>query len=383
MHVKGNIYIWIIELMIFFIMFFNMVSLFTANRLFGKLAIVTSLILPCAGVLIKSIHQSKIKIKKQGIGIYILCFVTISTMSSIINYKGEYPVYNAVIVLTLFASVYYCLTSKMTKNKQQISNFFFGVEIILATIYLIYRFNAIDQYLFEMNTIYFIILLLPLILMNENKFVVLFGTLLIAFLTVISFKRTAFLMILVALVVYIILLLNKKSISLNKKVTWGIIILSLSLIVYYLYVPFATKSEITVFERLGSIAEDGGSGRNIIYSRVINEIKEFTIIEWLLGRGYNAVAITTKIGTSAHNDFLEIMFDYGIIALFVYCSLIIRICNITAKMFKKNYDLACIGVVAIILFMFMSSFSHLIIYPTYILYFIVFWSVLLYENYAY
>ena len=385
MHVKKNIYIWMIELMIFLIMLLNMFSFFVNTGLISKMVIVISLMLSCVGVLSVFIFQPIIRIKKKGIGVCILGFVAISSISSAFNYKGAYHIYNAIIVLTLFASVYFCLTSKLAKyvRKQQISSFFFGLEIILSIVYLIYRLDLDNGYFGEMNIIYFIILILPLVLMNENKNIVVFGTFLIAFLTVISFKRNAFFMIFSALIVYFILVLNNKNISRKKKVMWSICILFLGIIICYFYIHITKNEEITLIERMGSILEDGGSGRSLIYKSVINEIKKFTIFEWLLGRGYNGVFITTNLGTSAHNDFLEILFDYGIIALLLYSSLIIRICNITAKMFKKNYHLACISVVAIILFMFMSTFSHLIIYPTYILYFIVFWSVMQYENNAY
>ena len=70
--------------------------------------------------------------------------------------------------------------------------------------------------------------------------------------------------------------------------------------------------------RIEQTKEGNSSGRNALYERYWNHFKNETdIFKYLLGNGANA---TLGIGVNyAHNDWLEIAIDEGVLGLVIYC----------------------------------------------------------------
>lgn len=169
----------------------------------------------------------------------------------------------------------------------------------------------------------------------------------------------------------------------RRKLVLIMLTLFSALIVYNVYGYLSARVEINIFNRLETLSEDGGSGRDLIYKSVISKIKGFSLWECIIGHGYNGVFLTSDIGTSAHNDFLEIIYDYGFTGIAIYLAMILRIIGLTIKKFRTNTTMALAGMTCLVMFLFMSMFSHLLLYPTYFMYFIVFWSVMCHEDNAY
>lgn len=64
------------------------------------------------------------------------------------------------------------------------------------------------------------------------------------------------------------------------------------------------------------------SGRIENWSNILPNMKNFTAIEWLFGKGPSATLQYNK-GTAAHNDFIEFIFDYGVLGLMGFLCLIL------------------------------------------------------------
>jgi O-antigen ligase len=94
-----------------------------------------------------------------------------------------------------------------------------------------------------------------------------------------------------------------------------------------------------------------------------------------LGLGYNAVALSSSAFSSAHNDFLEIIYDYGFIGLILYILFIIKIVKYNIILYKDSSIYAEGFSVSIILFLVISMFSHLILYQTYFFYLLIYWGI--------
>ena len=69
-------------------------------------------------------------------------------------------------------------------------------------------------------------------------------------------------------------------------------------------------------------AEDEGSGRLDIYNASIALIESSDFIGHVIGHGYNAVKYQLEL--SAHNDFLEIIYDFGWICCLLFVVFIIK-----------------------------------------------------------
>lgn len=85
------------------------------------------------------------------------------------------------------------------------------------------------------------------------------------------------------------------------------------------------------------------------------------------------------IGTSAHNDILEVLYDFGLLGLLLYLIIIINLCKkalygIQKKI--KNYDAFA---ASLVLFLVISMFSNLIIVPTYFFLLCQFWGIMINE----
>jgi O-antigen ligase len=133
---------------------------------------------------------------------------------------------------------------------------------------------------------------------------------------------------------------------------------------------------------LQALNTDGGSGRVKIWKNVIELQYKSGIFEWIFGHGDGAVAQDNiylsygrYINESAHNDPLEIIYDYGITTFFIYIYIFIRMLANSQKMLKTNYPLTAPYFTSVIIYMVMSINSHLIIYPTYFVYLVAFWGI--------
>ena len=79
--------------------------------------------------------------------------------------------------------------------------------------------------------------------------------------------------------------------------------------------------------------------------------------------------------TSAHNDFLEIVYDYGIIGLILYVLFLGNMIKNLFKLYVNRSRYFSMALSATILYLVVSTSSHLIIYPTYIVFLLLFMSV--------
>ena len=88
---------------------------------------------------------------------------------------------------------------------------------------------------------------------------------------------------------------------------------------------------VNVTNRFEAMNEDEGNGRLDIYSDVFVQYLDSDLFSQLFGHGYNMVSVVLK-GPSAHNDFLEVLYDYGIIGF-----IILSICMFVLQRQPINY----------------------------------------------
>lgn len=325
-------------------------------------------------------------IKLKKIENCLFAFWVFTVFSTIYNFEnGTQNIIEVFTNISFYMAIFLLSNILMSKkfHVQVLSDMFFIIELIFSLMFIRYKISDVRISSGAVNSVYFIVLLLPLILLNNKKYIRNIGIAIIIISAIISNKRTAFLMVIVSLAVYVVMFLCSQKTNFRKKISMIFAVIIISAITVFLYDYNVGGIDITLFDRLETIVEDGGSGRDIIYRYVIDEIRNFNAREWIIGNGYNGVFLKSGLGTSAHNDFLEVLFDYGIVGLILYGKFIAKIILKTCRMFKKNYTVAAASFVGIMMFFFMSSFSHLIIYPTYIAYILVVWSVVANENNAY
>ena len=94
-----------------------------------------------------------------------------------------------------------------------------------------------------------------------------------------------------------------------------------------------------------------------------------------MGHGFDTVLENSPLQLSAHCDFLEVLYDYGICGMILYLAFYRRLWSGFIKLYRQGSELAApMGFTFIVAFV-VSLFSHLVIFPTYFLGFCLFWGL--------
>lgn len=210
------------------------------------------------------------------------------------------------------------------------------------------------------NLIYFIVSLLPIILKDSNKVYRYLLAGIIITISVASLKTTAVASIAVVLLIDYIFRSKNKSLRI---VFLPFILLVVIASGVYLSKKFLGIDIYKMF--IQTNISDGGNGRTIIWKNVSEEYMRGTSFQILFGRGYDAVAIWS--GLSAHNDFLEIFFDYGAIGgmLFIFC--LFKLISLIPVMIIRNYEHTTLYIELIGETLVFFMFSNAIFQASYIL----------------
>lgn len=321
------------------------------------------------------------KIKKDRLTTPITLLFIINIISSIIFPSGDLGILMSLLMSTYWITTYiifsYIINKKYDKKKID--------KVILAVFYTLAFFflfglnshdNSIADVLIGNNNIYYPLLMLPWVATltsQKKKWVTI---IILAILTVLSLKRTAIIIIVGAILV--LLIMSNKSKEFKSKSVYYIAIPLSIIVIALIYMPNSPLAD--VMTRFESIEDDKGNGRLDIYADVIMIFNDQTTSHKIFGSGYRHVQETlvnqsnyaTQI--SAHNDFLEILYDYGYFGLIIYLFLHIRIIKRAMYLYKKKSKLASPYISSYLIFLIMATFSHLIIYPTYFLLLVTFWA---------
>ena len=225
------------------------------------------------------------------------------------------------------------------------------------------------------STAYYALFLLPFAFMIKRKWVmwILIGFI---FLTVVlSSKRSGFIAFVGALIVYFYSMTR-----VNKHGCKYLFVLAIvGTIGFQVFNSFIEANDIHLLDRLSNIKEDGGSGRDEIYAYTFNLLLDSDILSLLFGHGFNTVIQYSVLGLSAHTDWLETPFDYGIIGMVVYMLFYFRLFNYYKVLKRYNAEYAPIFLSTMFITLVLSSFAHLIIYPTHFIFFCMYWGFVMGE----
>lgn len=220
------------------------------------------------------------------------------------------------------------------------------------------------------NTNYYLLCALPIILLTKKGLIKNIAIIVACLTVLLSAKRTGILALL-AIGVFLLIYNLKNSTHFKLKALAAIllfVILSVS------YDKITELLGVDFFSRFDSLAEDGGSGRNEIYKQWFDSITNAGFFKILFGSGYNSFINVFGSEYSSHNDIMEILIDYGLFGLIFYMCVILRYIKICLYNIKHNSPYASACIAAICAFTFISLFGHCVIYPSYFMYILIFWT---------
>lgn len=272
-------------------------------------------------------------------------------------------------ILPIFPFYYFSVKKKLTKDLMQKWLYVFFVVILFIFIRNYYNELATldaNQDGITNNAGYDFLSLLPLVaLCNKNKLLQHICFYVCVFFIILSVKRGA---IIIGLIAYLWFLLNSAGETWFSKLKMIFLICLSSFILLKLFAYLLETNEYFLY-RLEETMEGHSSGRFRLFNTLVNAyFNESTFLQQLFGRGaYGTLKITDNV---AHNDWLELLIDLGLIGLisyFVYwISLIVT--WLRARLNKEIY--LPLGLFVIIFFIktfFSMSFNDMTIYSTMVL----------------
>lgn len=186
-------------------------------------------------------------------------------------------------------------------------------------------------------------------------------TILIIFIGIIilsTTKRTGLLCFIGGIIAYyfIDIYLKKKSIKIYFKAIIG------NLLLFNIGIWVINKFNLNIIERFMSLESDGGSGRNEIWSQIYEAFINSNILSKVFGHGFHAISFDLNIqgrGILAHNDYIEYLYDFGLIGIALIISLLIFIFVCLILHIKNRSNLAPAFAYVFTCFILLSMFSYL------------------------
>lgn len=281
-----------------------------------------------------------------------------------------------VLAIFYFWSITFYITERNTLNSDDI-----GILAIIASV--ICNLMALDlityypliplldlepeQHVAASNSVYYVMSSAAFIFLVPNNIIKLLFLILPCVAILIVGKSTALLAMALSICLYFY-----KQIT-DPRNRWKSILVAIVIICVVLF----TDNELfDIGETIGGFTDDvdsGGNGRIEIWTAVLREFSFSDFGSKLFGHGLNA--INDLVGLSGHNDFIEMLFDYGVLGLSLYLylwwSLIQRI-----KFFAPKSDTRMAYIISIAMYITASMFSNFIVTQIQMLFFVMFWGIL-------
>jgi len=297
------------------------------------------------------------------VGLIILSFFYL-IKTSLISGKNS-PFYNAWTIFLILNIVGFLFTSDL--NKSTTYNMFKNILIFMLPFYPLYYFSYKGDLKSIHLTRFFLILipivimlfytnrsnillerttanpnivnniaysfvsLLPFVFLIKNRIISMSFMILIIFFIISGVKRGAIIAGSIGLVFYFYYLIKKIE-NRNKIIGFLSVIIIISSVTAFAYKT--SLSNEFMINRMVSILEGNTSGRLGIYDSIFNEwYNSDNILNLVFGFGF-AASVDITDGNYAHNDWLELLSNYGILGICIYAFLFytaLKLC------FKKEW----------------------------------------------
>lgn len=249
-----------------------------------------------------------------------------------------------------------------SKSKDLLEFFTTGIIVaMLITAFFYYKnwtfANEVDEA--HLGTSYYVLFLLPTLLLTPHKWLRYVGLIITGLVLFSSFKRGGVIAFVLAVVAY--LFVKEVLVERKFKRLMVFLIAIIALFIILIFVDNAMGNIVS--ERILNIQEDGGSGRDQVWSTTWNMIKTSNSEHLIYGHGHNGVLKNSPLELSAHNDFLEIMYNYGIVGFIPYLILHIQLMKQVFASIRVRNEYAAIIAFTYTIFFIMSMISIVILYP--------------------
>lgn len=228
------------------------------------------------------------------------------------------------------------------------------------------------------SDIYYSLCLFPfalqLIKNKRWKLVIIFAQFFVTFL---SNKRTGFIALCIGLILYFILETSGESKKNFIRMFGRILLIVVAIwVLYYVSTYVDNRFGFGIYARLNRLETDEGSGRGRMYQAVWNAIKNSSWFEILFGHGMNTAGKVAGAGY-AHNDFLEVFYDYGLFSFICIIIYYVSIIRYAIQMIISKSPYASSFAFSVVIGLALSFFSYFLIYYTFVTCLVAFWGYII------
>lgn len=304
-------------------------------------------------------------------GIHLICLLWCVIMPVVIFFnRGAFPDYYMTLLWpVLFEFSYLCGRSGIN-NIKSLSWVFWLIAVCAFFPFLETRTNLFLREVMQTNSIYFVFLTLPWLLLFRGKIARLSIMLLFTGLAVWSMKRSVMLCAVFYWGAYIFTVLSSKGHKFLRIIF--VVVLIGTGIVGYSYGDEFFKGGLS--ERVNREETDEGRNRLAIYSVTAAMIAASPTESLIFGHGHHGVRRDSILDISAHNDFLEVIYDYGLVIFVLYIGLWVYVVKRCLKLYRDNSEFFLPYAVSLSIFLVMSMVSHLVLYTSNFNYLVLFWG---------
>lgn len=304
-------------------------------------------------------------------------FVIYNLIATLITVNGGLVtiITNAVYSLLWFALfVVFFNNSK----KHGISKFFtkilwIAIPCCVVAFFILVSREETETTVKTLNPIFYFIYFLPLVLLEDNKIAKSIGVGFVFVATIVSNKRTAFIVVALVLLYIFLMYLKTNKKNIKKIFMGGLIAVGVISILYFLFIRITSIYKVDWLERFFQLEETGGSGRIDLWKSFFVDMKSATATQLLFGHG--------SVYPTYHNDLLQLIYDYGLVGSFFYvimcCLLVVQY----VKMIRMNYKHSVAYGTSLIIFFFTSSVGMVMVVHTWFLQMSSFWGIVLGDFY--
>lgn len=278
---------------------------------------------------------------------------------------------------------YYAMKKGVSKSEYNVYSFFYCV-LAMFSLYLMYSRVAFDQKQIYQSDAYFLLCALPLVMLFDKGTAMYIKIIPLAICLMMAGKRTGFLGLAGAVFVYYLIdCIQKRNIDAFLKI--AIKVGAVVVLFFVAYSFFESKLNLTLLDRMETISEDGGSGRDDIYTGVLHAIIESDFFDLFFGHGMNGIQVVYGRNTGAHNDFLGYFYNFGFFAVILLVNLYYKMVIACIKMTKSGYPGAKATGAAIVISILLSLFSNYFVTFTFITMTATFWGIVVsdWEHFMY
>lgn len=265
-----------------------------------------------------------------------LLFVLLVSLHFLLSFIWRKPVltnFGNVLCSMMPVSLFFVLAAKGTVTQRSLAEF-----LILSCIAGFFYFSHAESVILEsvmygksgeitINASTVFLVIIPLLFFVRDKWIVIGLSIIIVFFIIYGAKRGNIISVVPPFYLLARMYMKKKKTLMNELLLI-LVVLAFALFAYYLM-----TSNDYMLSRIESTLEGDTSNRTTIYGAAL--------MSWLnapsfvnLIFGYGADGTLSQIGIRAHNDWLEILVDYGLIGVAVYLSFMI--CLLKAALRNKS-----------------------------------------------